>query len=483
MSPTRWFSILCTLFLLALTVSPTFAAAITVDTLTDGLGVAGCSLREAIANANNDNAAQVGCGTGSGADVITLNVSGTYTLLLANGGEIDVTSDIDIVEGGGVSATISGNNTSRVFNISTAGGNLTLTGLVVQNGSDTTAGGCIQVGASSGGAITFNNGTLQNCVTTNSGGAIGSVGATHSITISGSTLQNNTSGINGGAISQTGTASTLSISGSTFTSNRAGTGTGGSFGGAILYAGNNTGSFSVSSSTFSSNRAESTTANGRGGAIHFTASNVALTGTITGSTFTSNQALVGDRLGGAIYKSGVGTLNVISSVFTGNSADEGGAFYNAQGNLSVTSSRIQTNTASTNGGAYYSVGGTDSISASCIVNNGDTAVVDTEQGADTIADGNGNIAQSNWWGSSWGPLITAAGGGSAVSNGDSISGDGNNSGEPAGNIATVHVNLTNPGSLTSAPTGNWLTVAPTVAGATCMTCTGASSIGHARFCS
>lgn len=471
MSPTRWFSILCTLFLLALTVSPTFAAAITVDTLTDGLGVAGCSLREAIANANNDNAAQVGCAAGSGADVITLNVSGTYTL---TSGGIIVNSDITINEGGGVAAVISGNNASRVFEIQ-LGGDLALNGLVVQNGTvtDNSAGGCIQV--DSGGSLTFNSGTLQSCTTNNSGGAIGSTGAIHSVTVSGSTLQNNTSGINGGAISQTGTASNLSVTGSTFSSNRAGTGTGGSFGGAILYAGNDTGSFSVSGSTFTSNLAQSTTANGRGGAIHFTASNVALTGTITGSTFTSNQALVGDRLGGAIYKSGVGTLNVSSSVFTGNSADEGGAFYNAQGNLSVTSSRIQTNTASTDGDAYYSVsGGTDSISASCIVNNGDTAVIDTEVSNVLVANGSGNIAQSNWWGSSWGPLITAAGGGSAVSNGDSIVGSGN---------AQVDVDLTNAGSLTSAPTGNWLTVAPTVAGATCMTCTGASSIGHARFCS
>ncbi|MCK6578736.1 MAG: hypothetical protein L6Q98_11580 [Anaerolineae bacterium] len=108
-------------------------------------------------------------------------------------------------------------------------------------------------------------------------------------------------------------------------------------------------------------------------------------------------------------------------------------------------------------------------------------MVDTEVANDLAADGGGNIANSNWWGTIWGPRITAAGGGSAVSNGDSISGDGFATSEDS--IADVHVNLISPGTDSTAPTGYWLTTAPTVAGATCMTCSGVSSSGHARSCS
>lgn len=475
MRASYWYVLLLAVGLLCFAVAPVSAASITVDTLTDGLGVAGCSLREAIDNANNDNNTQGGCAAGSGADVITLNVNGTYTL---TAGEIIVSSSITIQENTGVAAMISGNNASRVFNVQTTNGSLTLNGLMVQNGSATTAGGCIQVGASSGGALTFNNGTLQNCTTTNSGGAIGSTGGTHSITISNSTLQNNTSGINGGAVSQTGTASVLSISGSIFSNNRAGTGTGDSFGGAVRYSNNSTAVFSIVNTTFNNNRAESTTGNGRGGALHFTAFDAAQTGTISGSTFTNNQALNGSTqvAGGAIYKSGLGSLSISSSIFTGNSAPEGGAIFNNQGSLSVTTSRIQSNTASGNGGAYYTQSGTiDSITASCIVDNGDTAVVDTEVTNDMQAEG-------NWWGTSWGPRIVGQESetGSSVSNGDSITGDGvaniNDS------ISDVHVGLTSAGSYSTSPTGNWITSVPTVAGAQCMVCSGVSSIGHARAC-
>jgi hypothetical protein len=447
---------------------PVYSATIIVDTLVDGTSVPGCSLREAVINANNDAVTHAGCAAGSGADTIILNVTGTYTLTF---GEISVTSNITIQEASGVNAVISGNSSSRIFNVSTVSGDLTLNGLTVQDGNSSDSGGCIRVGFASGGIIRFNNGLLQNCTTSTSGGAIGSVMGEHSVYVSNSTLQNNTAAINGGAISQAGTGNVMSISDSTFTGNRTGTGTGNSLGGAIFYAGSNTASFSITGSTFSSNRAESTTGNGRGGAVYFNATHVDLTGSISGSTFTGNQALNGttDVAGGGVFKTGVGSLTISSSVFTGNSAPQGGAIFNNQGNMSITTSRIQTNSAATNGSAYYSQsGGTDSITASCIVNNGDTAVIDTE-----VA--NNMTATGNWWGTSWGPRIVGAGGGSAISNGDSISGNG---------TLTVNVGLISAGGNPAPPpNGNWLSSAPTVAGATCLTCSAASSIGYARACS
>jgi hypothetical protein len=418
----------------------------------------GAALAAAVATANGNGAADT-INLGS----CTYRLSSTLTITADSGNALTI-------RGNGTSNTsISGNNTVQIFSVS--GGTLTLNLLTVQNGSATTAGGCIQVGATGSGSLTIISARLQSCYTTTSGGAIGTTGGTHSITISNSTLQFNTAGINGGAISQTGTASTLSISNSTLSSNRAGSGSSAQ-GGAILYSGGTGGSFSITNSTFSNNAAQSTSTLARGGAIHFTASIAGLTGTISGSTFTDNLAFDGstENRGGALYKSGVGALNISGSVFTGNfSTAEGGAVFSNQGNLAITSSRLESNTATNNGGAYYSVsGGTDSITGSCIVNNTHTAVVDIEMGNDTTATG-------NWWGADSGPQIVGAGGGSAVSIGDSISGDG--AAASGDSIADVDVGLTSAGgSGGPLPTGNWLTSAPTIAGAACSVLSSAPTV-------
>ncbi len=328
---------------------------ITVNTLTDENITNGqCSLREAIANANNDNNAKADCAAGSGADVIVFNVAGTYTL---TAGEISVTSNITIQEGSNlITAVISGNSASRIFNVSTTNGNLTLDGLTVQEGSSTASGGCIQVG----GTLNFQNGMLQNCTTTNNGGAIGTTGGTHSITITNSTLQNNSSGFNGGAISQTGTGSVLSISNSIFSNNRAGLATVTNLqGGAVNYSGDATGSFSITGSTFTSNKAQATSStNTNGGAVYLTINGTGNIGTISGSTFTNNQAQNGSGLnnGGAIYKTGVGSLTTSNNNLIGNSAaTDGGGIFQNQGDLYVLHSTISGNSATGNGGGIENV--------------------------------------------------------------------------------------------------------------------------------
>src|SRR5688572_5263201 len=70
----------------ALTVTPVYAAGITVNTTADEDNTgANCSLREAVTAANTDMA-YGGCTAGSGADIITLP-AGTYTLTIAGGNE------------------------------------------------------------------------------------------------------------------------------------------------------------------------------------------------------------------------------------------------------------------------------------------------------------------------------------------------------------------------------------------------------------
>jgi predicted outer membrane repeat protein len=470
---------ICVLWCIVVTI-PVYANNLTVDTNVDGVNVAGCSLREAIANANDDAATYAGCGAGFGPDIITFNFSNTITL---TGGEISVTSNITINEGAGDVTITNGSaqsSSSRIFNISTPNGALTLDGLALSGGNTTTSGGCIQLGANGGGSLIVTNGSFTSCNTTSGGGAIGSSSGVHSINISGSAFTGNTSTAGGGAIQQTGSNSDLSITTTTFTNNVSSN----AQGGAINYSGTGAagGTFSITGSTFTSNRAQSGATQGRGGAIFFTAGDGTMSGTISGSTFNSNQALNGSGFdqGGAIFKQGTGSLTISSSSFSGNSAEQGGAIYNGVGSITVSSSRLEQNSAD-EGGAFYGTSGTSGatevIESSCIVDNDDTGVFDN--GGDFIltADGGaGGIGNSKWWGSSWGPRVTAAGGGSALSHGDSINGNG------LSTVPGVDVNLTNAGDANTQPTGNFLTSAPVRAGQTCLSCTATSSTGSGRVC-
>ncbi|MFN8531672.1 MAG: choice-of-anchor Q domain-containing protein [Anaerolineae bacterium] len=459
---TRWFILIIAL-LLSIGLMPTLsvkAASINVNTSADLVTVDGlCSLREAITNANNDAATNPDCISGSGADTITL-LAGTYTL--TSGTSLSINSIITLQSSGGMATieanAIPNNAAFRVFSIFS--GSLTIDGTRVRNGGSDSAfasnGGCISVGANT--QLTLQNGSIvEGCRTTapSDGAAIvSSTGST--VTITDSTVQNNISGGNGGVIQA---AAALSITNSTISGNStAASSSGNGFGGAIACLAGCT--LTVTGSNFTNNTALNTNGSALGGAIYV--GSTSGTNTISSSTFTNNTASDNTTggTGGGIYKAGLHTLEISDSTFTGNnSLGNGGAIYNSQGNLTVTASRIESNTAS-NGGAYYSIsGGTDSITASCLVGNTATAVVDTEVGNDTTA-------TANWWGTDWGPQIVAAGGGSAISGGDRISGDG--VAASGDSIADVGVGLTSAGGSSGpAPTGNWLTTAPNIAGATC----------------
>src|SRR5262245_15243782 len=123
------------LFLLFFAVSPIYAVTISVTTATDGIGVSGCSLREAIQSANNDDAGTTGCTAGSGDDTLELTVNNGYAL--TDGSDLDITSNITIQEATGVTAWIeaaptAGIATWRVFNLS-GSASLTLNDLLVRH--------------------------------------------------------------------------------------------------------------------------------------------------------------------------------------------------------------------------------------------------------------------------------------------------------------------------------------------------------------
>lgn len=474
MRAAKWASMILIFILFSLSlVAPVYAGTITVDTLTDGIGVTGCSLREAIAQANAGVDGDGCTGVTASPNTINLSVTGSYTL--TTGSALSVTSTIIIQESNGAEAVIEAATTSntaayRVFSVSGVTTRLTLNGVTVRNGgnlSTSLAGGCIN--ASGGADVTLTGGTVvEDCRTNDSGGAIYLISGGGSAVITNSTVRNNTVNTAGGGVYIA--SGDLSVSGSTFSGNSAGT-----LGGAITYSGAN---LTVSSSTFSNNQASSTGVNNAAGGAIF-AQITSGTRTISGSTFSGNSVSGSNAInwGGAIYKTGSGGLNISGSVFSGNSVSgtgaAGGGVYANDGALTVTNTRLQSNNSSgtTDGDAVYAFSGaTVSVTGSCIVNNGDNAVVDTDGTITTTATG-------NWWGTSWGPRILGApnDSGSYVSNGDSITGDG---------ASAVNVGLTDDGDYNTAPLGNWLTSVPSVAGATCMSCVNVSSIDHtARTCS
>jgi hypothetical protein len=210
-------------------------------------------------------------------------------------GVLAIARNLDIEGPGAASLSISGNSTSRIFDI---GGSATvrIAGLTITHGQ-----------ADHGGAI------------------LDEAGA--SVTLSQVTLSNNqaTDGLGGGALFNDRGAS-LTVTGSSLANNTATTATtfdpttGGRGGGAIF---NNFGaSLSVAVSNLSGNQAITTEGSDAiGGAIY----NLGGTATLTDSTLAQNQAsgsgsssFIGGSVGGAVENSLGATLAVNHCSFTGN---------------------------------------------------------------------------------------------------------------------------------------------------------------------
>ena len=275
-----------------------------------------CALADAIIAANNDRA-EGDCPAGRGADTIILTQDITLRAELPA-----ITSKITI-EGNGY--TISGNNRYRIFY--NDGGALTIHNLTITNGYV------------EGDLIRNANRSLKNTTANPIGGAI--VNWEGTLTISNSAFSDNLAEEDGGAIYNRG--GELSISNSVFSDNLAD-----DEGGAIYNAG---GELSISDSAFNRNSAE------QSGAIY----NWWGTVTISDSAFSSNLANAFGGHGGAI-RSHVGELSIISSSFSDNSADEGGAIYNT-GELSIINSAFSHNSADISGGAIDNAGELSIISS------------------------------------------------------------------------------------------------------------------------
>lgn len=210
--------------LLLITLSVAHSATITVNTITDesdgSCSDGDCSLRDAIAVATPG-------------DTIAFGVTGTIALTL---GQITIGKNLTIEGPGASSLTISGNNSSRVFNIWMSGVNVTISGVTIANGKAGTNGG----GIFNAGTLTVTNSTFS----ANRGAWGGGIYNLDTLTVTNSTFAGNSATYEGGGIDNGGT---LTVTNSTLSANSAPSGGG-------IYNGSGN-SLTVNNSTFSANSA------------------------------------------------------------------------------------------------------------------------------------------------------------------------------------------------------------------------------------
>jgi predicted outer membrane repeat protein len=318
-------------------------------------------------------------GMGSLRDAIAITPSGgtvdfqpglTGTITLTTG-ELAINQDLSISGPGADVITVSGNNASRVFDLTGSGVAVTLAGLTIANGRADQGGGiqnsgtltvsnCTVTGntaGTDGGGIYNNRGTMAvtgsiisgNSVDSSGGGIYNFVGI---LTITGSTLSDNSIG---GSFGQGGGIynmfGMLTLTDSALTGNFV-TGAGGG----ILTL---NGTMTITDSAITGNSADASifgdNAFGGGICIGGTGS------TITGCTFSRNFATTyGGGIDGSVA---IFNLNLTDSILTGNTAGtSGGGIYNS-GDLTLTDSIISGNTAGTSGGGIYN---SNSFSASVL---------------------------------------------------------------------------------------------------------------------
>jgi len=375
---------------------PAYAAAVlTVDTTTDELASpgAGCSLREAITNANDNANTYPECYTGGtyGDDGIILP-AGTYVLDIgATGEDFNLDGDLDILDGGdliieGLGAVIDGNNTERVFHVCPAGGcdiDVIFGGVTIQNGNALEGGGLYN----NDGNTTLDTCTVSDNKVSGDGGGIYNSGGV--VTVDACTIISNTADDRGGGIYNAGT---LNVQNGSAIGGVGAPNTATDDGGGIY---NGYGVTTVEDSTVSAN-----TADDEGGGI----CNTVGATTVDASIIGANRAIYG----GGIYNWDTLTVqngSTIGGAGMANTADEGGGIYNYEGIATVDASTVSNNVAAERGGGIYNwetlnvqngstIGGvgapnTADDGGGGIYNNGDGA---TTVGASTVsanAAGNG----------------------------------------------------------------------------------------------
>ena len=360
----------------------------TVTTTTDGThsgttctGGAACTIRDAVALANKDAAAN------GQTKVDTINIpAGTYTFTTAfhpandSQGSInyhfDLDASIDIVGAGSGTTILNGNSLDKIFSADSGVVNayapydIFISGVTMENGTNnnnpSTApasnfyGGLIDWESYGPGNLTLNNVVMTNGTALNSGG-----GALF-------TSDSNDSGSNA-------TEGLVEIDNSTVSNSNSPELGGGIFLGSGCPALFNTVTLSGNHAVTSVNSAD-TAKDGSGGAIYSFGSQATGLTTITNSTITNNTAT--DSGGGAAISGG---LAVSGTSFTGNTAGAfgGGLYYiGASAGGTITSSTFTGN--SVIGGSGQTYGGVYQIDGGGICNQSYGTTAGSQFGALTM---------------------------------------------------------------------------------------------------
>jgi hypothetical protein len=335
-------------------------------------------------------------------DTINFAPSLAAQTIMLTGGELAITKSLDIEGPGAKQLTVSGNNASRVFDVS-SGVTATLAGMTITDGL---ADGSSPVLASTGGGIlNFGKLTLTNDVLSNN----------ESVGDPSKSPTGRPGGALGGCLANLGPA-TLTIFSSAFTSNQAlgadgssGNQAGNAVGGAIV----NSASASITDSLFASNVSQG--GSNCAGTLDSTGSSGAINNsgalTITGSTFSHNQAIGGNDssgatrpglgIGGAIVSGGptgtAATLVISASTFDHNQAIGG------NGNQSPNAAPSPLGPNDAFGGAIQAGGVATTISGCTIEHNSANAGTGAAGQDGGLALG-GGIDASNFFGN--GPSVT-----------------------------------------------------------------------------
>jgi hypothetical protein len=328
----------------------------------------------------------------------------TPTPARANGMVTNCSDDTDFsnkLAGGGTIAFNCGTATIVLSSTKTISANTTIDGGTL--GAITLSGGGIRrlFNVNSGVTLTLMNITISNASVTADGGAIVNNGT---LNISNSKFLNNqaASGFSGGAIESFGT---LSISNSEFAYNSAGNG-------GALFPRESTSFTTISGSSFHDNFTTNTT-NGfggamlvwngaqmnidstsfisdtaqQGGALYLTSVSVL---TLTNSSIVGNKALYN---GGGIFN--VGTLTLNNSTLSGNAAPSGGGILNSGGATLVLNNTTLTRNAASQFGGGISNNGTSTLNNSIMSGNTVTQTGGAIYNAGTITLNNSKLVYNS----------------------------------------------------------------------------------------
>jgi hypothetical protein len=250
-------------------------------------------------------------------------------LLTLTKGQLVISDNMTITGPGASKLTLSGNNSSRVFNISATTAQVTISGLTISGGSAAYGGGIVNLGS-----LTISDSTLSANSATISGGGICNIGGT--LSVSGSSLSGNTASACGGGLYNNGN---LTLSSSTLSGNS------GYQGGAVLNA--RVGTLTVSNSTLNDNSAHFGAGLWNRGSL-----------TVGGSALSGNTAA---QSSGGIDNGG--SLTVNNSTVAGNSAQYVGGLFNESGTATLSNATLAQNNAT------ISVGGLDAYSGVVLLHN------------------------------------------------------------------------------------------------------------------